>query len=191
MVLVSAVNPPAYRGVGDFVRFSPNKLSIANVEAYNGTYKGRAINAINLNCLADIYGFNKNTTKDEDIYSAFRVNKHAFNTFNTTSKTEHRRKRRIMAVAFGDSVMPGYDSFISEKVDELTRKLGGKSKNEKARNWRDFNVANEAFAFVLDILGGLCFGEAFGFVVGKGNDVMEQIHKRMQRIHIVWDLLCP
>lgn len=49
----------------------------------------------------------------------------------------------------------------------------------------EFDMAHEAFSIMLDILGGLCFGEAYGFIAGKGDDVMDQIHKRALRIHMV------
>lgn len=132
--------------------------------------------------VADIYGFNKNTSKPEEFYSAFRVNKHAVNTFNTSSKEAHRRKRRIMAKAFSESCLQSYEAFISRRVLHFMQKLrtGTDQKDPKP-----FNMAYEFNCLMLDIMGGLCFGEAFGFVDGKGDEVMAQAHKRTFRIYMV------
>lgn len=146
------------------MRYSPNKVSINDVKA-----------------LPDIYGFNKNTSKPEEFYSAFRVNKHAINTFNTSSKEGHRRKRRIMAKAFSVASLQSYEPFISTQVDHFIKKL--QHQNDAGR--KTFNMAYEFNCLMLDIMGGLCFGESFGFVDGKGDTVMAQAHKRTFRIYMV------
>jgi cytochrome P450 len=136
---------------------------------------------------ADIYGFNRNTNKPEAFYSAFRVNKHAVTTFNSTSKESHRRKRRIMAKAFSNNALPGYEPLIGHCIEEMLEKFNGNLPvAEKASaQWREFNMALELNYLMLDIMGGLCFGEAFGFVAGKGTDIVSQIHKRAFRIYMV------
>ncbi|KAI3320504.1 cytochrome P450 [Xylariaceae sp. AK1471] len=146
---------------GKFVRYSPNKVSINSVKA-----------------LPDIYGFNKNTSKPEEFYSAFRVNKRAINTFNTSSKEAHRRKRRIMAKAFSETSLQSYEAFISFRVAHFMRKL------RVGSGQKPFQMAYEFNCLMLDIMGGLCFGEAFGFVDGRGDTVMAQAHKRTFRIYM-------
>lgn len=140
---------------------------------------------------ADIYGFNKNPNKPEAFYSAFRVNKHAITTFNSTSKEAHRRKRRIMAKAFSNNALPGYEPLIGRCVDEMLEKSNrSRPVTEKGgAEWREFNMALELNYLMLDIMGGLCFGEAFGFVAGKGTDIVGQIHKRAFRIYMVSHIL--
>ena len=134
----------------------------------------------------DIYGFNKNVSKPEEFYSAFRVNKHAVNTFNTSSKEGHRRKRRLMAQAFSETALRSYERFISIRVDEFVRKMNGWRELEyRPLGTRTFNMAYEFNCLMLDIMGGLCFGEAFGFVTGKGDKVMSQAHARAFRIYMV------
>ncbi|ORY63299.1 cytochrome P450 [Pseudomassariella vexata] len=152
---------------GEKVRYSPNKLSINRVEALN-----------------DIYGFNKNVSKPEEFYSAFRVNKHARNVFNTADKEEHRRKRRIMSKAFSAKALPSYAPFISSKVDEISVKLNGGSFPDSVGHWRQFNMADEVNYLMLDIMGGLCFGEPFGFIAGKGIEMMANVHARAVRIYM-------
>ncbi|KAI1356408.1 cytochrome P450 [Xylaria sp. FL0043] len=148
---------------GKYTRYSPNKLSINDV-----------------NALPEIYGFNKNTSKPEEFYSAFRVNKHAINTFNTSSKEGHRRKRRIMAKGFSVAALQSYEPFISTQVAHFIKKL---QRNSDAGQ-KSFNMAYEFNCLMLDIMGGLCFGESFGFVDGKGDKVMAQAHKRCFRIYM-------
>ncbi|KAI0457249.1 cytochrome P450 [Xylaria acuta] len=152
---------------GEKVRYSPNKLSINRLEALN-----------------DIYGFNKNVSKPEEFYSAFRVNKHARNVFNTADKEEHRRKRRIMSKAFSAKSLPNYARFISSKVEEMSVKLNGGDVPRTAGRWRTFNMADEVNYLMLDIMGGLCFGEPFGFIAGKGTDMMTNVHARAVRIYM-------
>lgn len=38
---------------------------------------------------------------------------------------------------------------------------------------------------MLDIMGHLCFGAAFGFISGKGDALMGSFHKRAVRIYMV------
>ncbi|KAI1162672.1 isotrichodermin C-15 hydroxylase [Nemania serpens] len=152
---------------GDTVRYSPNKLSINKVEALN-----------------DIYGFNKNVSKPEEFYASFRVNKHARNVFNTADKEEHRRKRRIMSKAFSTKSLPNYAHFIATKVDELSVKLNGGEFPHAAGAWKQFNMADEVNYLMLDIMGGLCFGEPFGFIAGKGVEMMANVHARAVRIYL-------
>ncbi|KAL9610756.1 MAG: hypothetical protein Q9167_004575 [Letrouitia subvulpina] len=157
----------AHKRIGERVRYSPNKLSVNDVRALN-----------------DIYGFNKNVSKPEEFYSAFRVNVHARNVFNTADKEEHRRKRRIMGKAFSAKALPEYAPFILSKVEELTKKLNGEEPFQMANQWRSFNMADEFNYLMLDIMGGLCFGEAFGFIAGKGRDTMANVHQRAVRIYM-------
>lgn len=133
----------------------------------------------------DIYGFNKNVSKPEEFYASFRVNKHARNVFNTADKEEHRRKRRIMSKAFSTKSLPNYAHFIATKVDELSVKLNGGEFPHAAGAWKQFNMADEVNYLMLDIMGGLCFGEPFGFIAGKGVEMMANVHARAVRIYLV------
>lgn len=128
-------------------------------------------------------------SKPEAFYSAFRVNKHARNVFNTADKEEHRRKRRIMNKAFSAKALPNYANFILSKVDELSVKLNGGELQKGGGDWRSFNMADEVNYLMLDIMGGLCFGEAFGFIAGKGVEMMANVHARAVRIYMVRHVL--
>ncbi|KAK4235457.1 isotrichodermin C-15 hydroxylase [Achaetomium macrosporum] len=103
---------------------------------------------------------------------------------NTADKEEHRRKRRIMSKAFSAKALPNYANFISSKVDELSVKLNGGELRKGSGGWRSFNMADEVNYLMLDIMGGLCFGEAFGFIAGKGVEMMANVHARAVRIYM-------
>jgi cytochrome P450 len=105
--------------------------------------------------------------------------------FNTADKEEHRRKRRIMNKAFSAKSLPNYAPFIQSKVDEVSAKLNGGDFPRPGGKWRIFNMADEVNYLMLDIMGGLCFGEPFGFVAGKGVEMMANVHARAVRIYMV------
>ncbi len=90
-----------------------------------------------------------------------------------------------MSKAFSAKALPNYAPFISSKVDELAVKLNGGEPPSAAGHWRTFNMADEVNYLMLDIMGGLCFGEAFGFVAGKGVEMMANVHARAVRIYVV------
>lgn len=91
-----------------------------------------------------------------------------------------------MATAFSESALRSYERFISIRVGEFVCKLNGWSALENGpAGTRTFNMAYEFNCLMLDIMGGLCFGEAFGFVAGKGDRVISQAHARTFRIYMV------
>ena len=91
-----------------------------------------------------------------------------------------------MAQAFSEAALRSYERFISIRVDEFVRKLNGwRAVEDGPSGIRPFNMAYEFNCLMLDIMGGLCFGEAFGFVAGKGDEVLSQAHSRAFRIYMV------
>jgi cytochrome P450 len=90
-----------------------------------------------------------------------------------------------MSKAFSAKALPNYAPFISSKVEELSAKLNDGLAFGNSSDWRTFNMADEFNYLMLDIMGGLCFGEAFGFIAGKGRDTMANVHNRAVRIYMV------
>lgn len=91
-----------------------------------------------------------------------------------------------MSKAFSAKALPNYAPFILSKVEELSVKLNGEHPiGEPSGHWRIFNMADEFNYLMLDIMGGLCFGEAFGFIAGKGRQTMANVHSRAVRIYMV------
>ncbi|KAL4941795.1 cytochrome P450 [Aspergillus oleicola] len=91
-----------------------------------------------------------------------------------------------MAKAFSESALKSYESFIAMQVSGFMKKLanGVEQAGPDQKGQRAFNMAYEFNCLMLDIMGGLCFGEAFGFVSGQGDHIMEQAHKRAFRIYM-------
>jgi hypothetical protein len=89
-----------------------------------------------------------------------------------------------MAKGFSESALTTYQDVIRQPVAELTAKLGGRQVSS-SRQWRTFNWAHEANCLMLDIMGRLCFGAAFGFVDGKGDDILPDFHRRAVRVYMV------
>lgn len=73
-----------------------------------------------------------------------------------------------MAKGFSDVALATYEESISQPVDELISKLmrGNTKSNTNQTVTSDqkyvFNWAYEANCLMLDIMGHLCFGAAFG-----------------------------
>ena len=89
-----------------------------------------------------------------------------------------------MAKGFSESALSTYQDAISQPVDDLIKKLSGGG-DASSGGWSSFNWAHEANCLMLDIMGRLCFGEAFGFVQGKGDDILPDFHRRAVRIYMV------
>ena len=91
-----------------------------------------------------------------------------------------------MAHAFSEVALRSYERFISIGIDEFVRKMNGwRALEAGLSETRTFNMAYEFNCLMLDIMGGLCFGEVFGFVTGKGDKIMAQAHARAFRIYMV------
>ena len=91
-----------------------------------------------------------------------------------------------MAKAFSQSALPGYERALSVRVDEMIVKFnGGRETTTPGSVRRIFNMAHEFHCLMLDIMGALCFGDPFGFVAGKGDGLIAQIHARGFRIYMV------
>jgi hypothetical protein len=90
-----------------------------------------------------------------------------------------------MSKAFSAKALPNYGHFISSKVDEMSAKMNGGEFPRGGGHWREFNMSDEINYLMLDIMGGLCFGESFGFIAGKGIEMMANVHARAVQIYMV------
>lgn len=87
-----------------------------------------------------------------------------------------------MSKAFSTSVLNEYEPWIGKRLDELVEKLGDDSVRKPRTS---FNMASLFEYFTLDVFGGICFGETFGFISGEETELVSQFHKRAFRIHMV------
>ena len=111
--------------------------------------------------------------------------KDAHTTFNAISKELHQRKRKLLARAFSSSSLPGYEPALVLQFGNLVRKLRGKATDAEPVIGKVFNVAHEFHCLMLDVMGNLCFGAAFGFLENESNGVITSIQQRAKRILMV------
>ncbi|GBE84398.1 Benzoate 4-monooxygenase [Sparassis crispa] len=154
---------------GPFVRIAPNHISVASPAAVSA-----------------VYGHSSGTTKASfyDIFKAFRRTR---GIFNTRSRPEHARKRRVMAhmfapqsvLAFEEQVR-GYLSTLLKQWDSLCVKAGsannakgtlGYSAWEVRGDYVWFDVRFWCNLFTFDVIGELAFGSSFGMLV-RGEDTV-------------------
>lgn len=92
--------------LGPIVRIAPNHVSIADTQA-----------------LATVYGHSTGFTKSTwyEIFSNFAVS----NIFNTRSRSEHARKRRMESHMFAPQSIRAIEPISHEHVDELLRQWDG------------------------------------------------------------------
>ncbi|KAH9924737.1 cytochrome P450 [Fomitopsis serialis] len=160
-----------HRKYGTFVRLSPNHVSISDPRALNAIYGHSA-------------GFMK--AGFYDIFANFRVR----NIFNTRSRTEHARKRRIEAHMFAPQSIRAIEPISHAHVSGLLRQwdylasrmqeaqhgagplkgqLGSTTWNvQNGRVWIDCMPWLNFWAF--DTIGDLAFGLPFG-MLKAGKDV--------------------
>jgi len=160
-----------HRKYGTFVRLSPNHVSVSDPRALIAIYGHSA-------------GFMK--TSFYDAFSNFRVR----NIFNTRSRTEHARKRRIEAHMFAPQSIRAVEPISRAHVSELLRQWdylasrvqetqhgGGPTKGQLGsttwnvqndRVWIDCMPWLSFWAF--DTIGDLAFGLPFG-MLKSGKDV--------------------
>ncbi|KAH9849581.1 cytochrome P450 monooxygenase pc-bph [Lenzites betulinus] len=144
---------------GKFVRLAPNHLSIADPDA-----------------LAVVYGHGNGTLKS-DFYDAFVSIQRGV--FNTRSRPEHARKRKIVSHIFSQKSVLEFEPHVRVHLIQLFKQwdmlcdggVKGISGNEgeggwsgrKGRVWYDCLPWYNYLAF--DIIGDLAFGAPFGMLI--------------------------
>jgi cytochrome P450 len=130
------IHATAHSQYGDYVRISPNTLSV-------NTATG----------LKDIYGFKANARKS-DWYLGLINFPGMFSTHSSISKAEHSKKRRIMSHAFSEAALKSMEPQMTTIIDEWVTKLGTPTTEPwDMSEWTNY--------LSLDVLGKLCFGESF------------------------------
>ena len=142
------------RLVGPVIRIAPNHISIANPDA-----------------LQIVYGHQSRTLKT-DFYDAFVSITRGL--FNTRSRPEHTRKRKIVSALFSTYNVTQFEFNIREcltafvgqfdrlAADAVDKAHGQKSDTMYAWVWMDVLSWFNYLAF--DIIGDLAFGSPFGMI---------------------------
>lgn len=124
------------------MRFTPNSLSFNSVEAVEEIYRSRKANVIK-----------------SDWYQSVRDSASGFeSTFTAREKHRHAIKRRLLSHAFSERALKEYEPRIASLVSQWLDCL----QSETNEGLRSINMGDWSNYLVFDILGDLCFGEAFG-----------------------------
>ncbi|KAI9062240.1 cytochrome P450 monooxygenase pc-bph [Trametes sanguinea] len=168
---------------GTFVRIAPNHLSIADPDA-----------------LQVVYGHGTGTLKS-DFYDAFVSIERGL--FNTRSRPEHARKRKIVSHIFSQKSVLEFEPHVRAHLIQLFKQWdklceGGEKglagdegeggwRGREGRVWYDCLPWYNYLAF--DIIGDLAFGAPFGMLVAckdsapvavKAQDAMEKYGKEAE-----------
>ncbi|KAH8824004.1 cytochrome P450 [Flagelloscypha sp. PMI_526] len=152
----------AHKKYGPMVRISPREVSIATPEAMD-----------------TIYAHGNKMTKS-NFYHAFQLVS-IDSIFNTTDRTRHARKRKMMSHAFSSKSLQDMEPHIHTFVDQLFTHFdrflspqsgieGGEGngwRKHDGRVWLDIIPWYHFMSF--DIISKLAFGDAFG-MVAAGQD---------------------
>ncbi|RPA85086.1 cytochrome P450 [Ascobolus immersus RN42] len=147
----------AHRKYGEFVRFTPNFISINSSEG-----------------LRDIYTHGKNVQKSS-FYSVMPPYPHAFDTHNVIDKSLHGRKRRVLSQAFSEGALRTMEDQVLEHIRIFCKGLGAAntvvehtaekklaSAPETPSEPRNMSFWSNWLTF--DVIGDLCYGKSYGML---------------------------
>ncbi|KAH8929494.1 cytochrome P450 [Atractiella rhizophila] len=136
----------AHREYGTYVRIAPNNCSIADPDA-----------------IPIVYGHGTGTLKS-DFYDAFVSIQRGL--FNTRSRDDHSRKRKIVSGVFAQRNVLEFEPYIRDVVRQLLNKWDGliAKEGEAKKGWAEFDCLPWYNYLAFDIIGDLAFGSLFGMV---------------------------
>ena len=141
---------------GKMVRIAPNHVSIADHKALNA-----------------VYGHSTGTLKS-DFYDAFAAPGFPRGLFNTRSRPEHTRKRKIVSHTFAPKSITQFEPFVRREVQTLVEKFEERCKQskEQSKEWHQLDMLLWMNYFAFDTIGSLAFGTVFG-MLEQGRDDAE------------------
>lgn len=135
----------AHDKYGPIVRYAPDCLSFASVEAVYDIYDKKA-NVIKT-------GFTETSSRTQ--YEP---------TMQTMSdRVGHAQRRRIMANAFSESAIRNLEPLIIDTVNNWLRAIGDlRDTHTDTKGWtKPINMSTWSTNLTMDVLGELCFGQSF------------------------------
>ncbi|KAJ4418597.1 hypothetical protein N0V82_005483 [Gnomoniopsis sp. IMI 355080] len=127
---------------GTTVRYRPDSVMLNTPDAFRS-----------------IYGPKGNNTKSHN-YAFYPRRPDAQSTLQTIENGAHGRKRRVLANAFSERALRGYEPYVKANLDRWCELLeaevpeGGWSPSLNMADWMNW--------LVFDIMGDLCLGRSFG-----------------------------
>lgn len=140
---------------GKFVRIAPNHVSINDPSA-----------------LQPVYGHSTGTLK-ADFYDAFAAPTLPRGLFNTRSRPEHSRKRKIVSHVFAPKSIGAFEPFVRREIQALLGRFEELSSKDPS-GWAELDMLMWMNYFAFDTIGSLAFGSVFGMIEqGKPDAVVE------------------
>ncbi|KAJ4386531.1 hypothetical protein N0V93_009428 [Gnomoniopsis smithogilvyi] len=127
---------------GTTVRYRPDSVMLNTPDAFRS-----------------IFGPKGNNTKSQ-AYAFFPRHPEAQNTLGTIDNGAHGRKRRVLANAFSERALRGYEPYVKANLDRWCELL--EAEVPEGQWSSSLNVADWMNWLVFDIMGDLCFSRSFG-----------------------------
>ncbi|OLN84339.1 Cytochrome P450 67 [Colletotrichum chlorophyti] len=164
--------------LGDFVRYSPNQVSIRNSDVWEGN--GRL-------CNSHIYGFHRNVSKFEGTYSPFRIARGFTSTWNTTDVDIHKSRRKLLNKCFSEQALDGYSDSITVHIDEFMRQMLEGLPADQNYMAGPINFAYKSDVVAREIITHLVSGKTWGFQNAdtKTTKLLENIRKFERKLYML------
>ncbi|CAG8978541.1 hypothetical protein HYALB_00012272 [Hymenoscyphus albidus] len=158
---------------GPVFRYGPNSLSFNTNTSLKTIYTHRA------------------PVQKSQFYTVFPPTKDTFNTHSSISKTQHARKRRVLSHAFSEAAIKDMEKYILQNVRVFVRRLGEKAEvigreGEKDGGWSKVqNMADWSNYLTFDVMGDLCFGQAFEMLELEENRHVIDLIGNAAHMHLI------
>jgi cytochrome P450 len=141
----------AHEQFGTHVRIAPKHISISDPRA-----------------MAEIYGHGANMLKDPFYDGGAGPHR---NLADTRVKSEHQRKRRMLAHIFAQKTIVALEPMVADTVSCLVRQVDAHARDDKAMDLRRY-----LNFFTIDFFSKLVYGESLG-CVSRGDDIVSAQRK--------------
>ncbi|KAL2670131.1 hypothetical protein Neosp_015012 [[Neocosmospora] mangrovei] len=141
-----------HKRLGTVVRIAPNHVSIADADAINV-----------------IYGHGNGFLKS-DFYDPFVSIRRGL--FNTRSRAEHSRKRKIVSHTFAPKSVLEFEPYIHQNLDLFVKQWDRASSNPEADGAGKLDCLSWFNYLAFDVIADLAFGKPFG-MLASGADIAE------------------
>ncbi|KAJ4317246.1 hypothetical protein N0V84_007465 [Fusarium piperis] len=141
-----------HRRLGPVVRIAPNHVSIADADAINV-----------------IYGHGNGFLKS-DFYDPFVSIRRGL--FNTRSRAEHSRKRKIVSHTFAPKSVLEFEPYIHQNLELFVKQWDRASSNPEADGAGRLDCLSWFNYLAFDVIADLAFGKPFG-MLASGADMAE------------------
>ncbi|CAG8960244.1 hypothetical protein HYFRA_00012764 [Hymenoscyphus fraxineus] len=156
---------------GPVFRYGPNSLSFNTNTSLKTIYTHRA------------------PVQKSQFYTVFPPTKDTFNTHSSISKTQHARKRRVLSHAFSEAAIKDMEKYILQNVRVFVRRLGEKEHGigggEKGEWSKVQNMADWSNYLTFDVMGDLCFGQAFEMLEREENRHVIDLIGNAAHMHLI------